>query len=241
MDDFSVSSEPELGLDAFTSQEQPEESITSDHLLWDNPKAKMDRMVILSGKSLVYANPTESDIPHILGLFEEKKMIRDLLGENAGVIKLESIRRLSANPKKADLSIEYLDNDEKLITHKLTFSSPQVRDEVIAAIQMRPGADFLQSTETFRLQDKIVPPLAILLLLAFLSWLMFAGLPMLNGLTGSQLGLLQPIVSGLHSFVSSAGRYILSIIIILCGLLTLVWLVSNLMKPTNLTILERHT
>ena len=51
-------------------------------------------MVILTSTSLIYANPKESDIPHIMGLFAEKKMLRDLLGENAGVIKLESIQRL---------------------------------------------------------------------------------------------------------------------------------------------------
>lgn len=241
MDDFTVSSEKELGGNASTSPEQPEETITSDHLLWDNPKAKMDRIVILSSKSLVYANPKESDIPHILGLFAEKKMIRDLLGEDAGVITLESIRRLSANPKKADLTIEYLNKEEKLSTHKLIFSSPQVRDEVMAAIQFRPGADFLQSTQTFRLQDKIVPPVAVLLLLAFLGWAFFAGLPMLSRLTDSQLGSFHGIVSSLQGFVSSAGQITLFLIIFLGGVLTLVWLVSNLRKPSTMICVERHT
>jgi hypothetical protein len=239
MDDFVVSSESEIGLDAFTSPDQPIEPITSDYQLWDNPEVKTDRMVILSDKSLMYANPKESDIPHILGLFAEKKMVRDLLGENARAIKLENIRRLSANPEKADFTIEYMKRDGKLSTHKLTFSSPQVRDEVFEAIQLKPGADFHQTIETYRLLDKIVPPLAILLLLAFLIWGLYAGLPMLSGLNGEQLGLFQPIISGLQSFVSFAGRFNLSVIIFIGGLLTIAWLVNNLRKPSKLILLER--
>ena len=240
MDDYTVSAEPEFGLDAFISPEQPEEHISSDHQLWDNPEAKKDRMVILSNTSLMYANPKESDIPHILGLFAENKMIRDLLGENARVIKLERIQRLTSDPNKADLSIDYLNNRNKTSTHKLTFSNPQVCDEVLTAIQLKPGAGFHQTIQTFRLQDKIVPPLAVLVFLIFLCWVLFAGLPMLSGLTGSELGLLQSIVSGLQGFVSFAGSTNLFLIIVFCGLLTLIWLVSNLMKPTKLIIMEHN-
>jgi len=219
--------------------EQPEEPIGSDYQLWDNPKAKKNRMIILSDTSLMYANPKESDIPHILGLFAEKKMIRDLLGENAGLIKMESIRRLLVNPKKADLSIDYVDINKKKITHKLTFSSLQVRDEVLDAIKLKPGAEYRESIQIFRLQDKIVPPLAVLMLVIFLIWGLYAGLPMLSGLTGSELGVLQSIVSLMMGIVLSIGRTTLFLIYVVCGLLSVVWLVSNLRKPSEQIILER--
>ena len=239
-EDFTVSSEPQLGLDAFTFPEEPMESLTSDHRLWHNPKAKLDRLVILSNKSLVYANPKESDIPHILGLFAENKMMRDLLGENAGMIKLESILRLSVNPNKADLSVDYLNQDEKTSTLQLTFSSPQVRDEVLEALRFRIGADFYEATQSFSLQDKIVPPFVVLLLLAFLGWGMVAGIPMLSELPGSQLGALQGIISSMQNFVTSAGIINLLLIVGFFGLLTVLWLVSNLKKPTKLIVVERH-
>jgi len=240
LEGFPIDGEPELGSDGVIAAEQPGEPISSDYQLWDNPKAKKDRMLILSDTSLMFANPKESDIPHILGLFADNKMVRDLLGENAGLIKMESIRRLLVNPKKADLSIDYVDSNKKKITHKLTFSSLPVRDEVLSAIKLKSGADYQETIQIFRLQDKVVPPLAILLLLLFLIWLLNAGLPMLSGLTGSELGVLQSIVSFMMGIVFSIGKTNLFLIIIVCGLLTLVWLVSNLMKPSTLTILERQ-
>jgi len=239
LEGFPIDGGPELGSDGVIAAEQPEEPIGSDYQLWDNPKAKKNRMIILSDTSLMYANPKESDIPHILGLFAEKKMIRDLLGEKAGLIKMESIRRLLVNPKKADLSIDYVDINKKKITHKLTFSSLQVRDEVLDAIKLKPGAEYRESIQIFRLQDKIVPPLAVLLLFVFLIWGLNAGLPMLSGLTSSQLGILAPIVSLMMGIVLSIGRTNLFLIYVLGGLLTVVWLVSNLRKPSEQIILER--
>jgi len=239
MEDLPPNVEPEYSSNGQIAPEKPEEHITSDFQLWDNPKAKKDRMIILSNKSLIYANPKESDVPHIMGLFAENKMIRDLLGENAGVIKIESIRRLLANPEKSDLSIDYVDSNRKKITHKLTFLSQQVRDEVLDAIKMKPEAEYRETIQIFRLQDKIVPPLAVLLLLLFLIWGLYVGLPLLSGLTGSELGILTPIVSLMMGLVLSIGRTNLFLIYVLSGLLTLVWLVVNLMKPSKLIILER--
>ncbi|OGN93813.1 MAG: hypothetical protein A2Z71_11695 [Chloroflexi bacterium RBG_13_50_21] len=238
MNDFTVSAELELGMEAFTSPEALETHVSDDHQLWDNPRAKKDRLVILSNKSLIYANPKESDIPHILGLFTENKMVRDLLGDNARVIPYENIRRLTANPKKAVITINYQNKSEKTSIHKLFFSSPQVCDEVLSAIQLKPGVEFQKSIQTFRLQDKIVPPLAILLLLIFLIWVLYAGLPMLSGLTGGELGVFQLFVSFLQGFVTFAGRSNLLWIILLCSIVDLAWLVSNLLKPSELIILE---
>jgi hypothetical protein len=237
--DFTVSAEPQLGLDAFTSAEQALETVTPDYRLWDNPKEKMNRMVILSGKSLVYASPKESDIPHILGLFAENKMLRDLLGENAGVIKLESIHRLTANPNQASLTIEYKNPDEEPSKHELKFSSPQVLDEVLEALQVRLGVGFSQSTHTFSLADKIVPPLVTLLFIAFIGWGLIAGLPLVSRLSGSELGFVQVIVTGLQSFVSSVGVDKLFMVAFVCAALTLIWLLHNLRQPSKLIILER--
>jgi hypothetical protein len=238
IDDFTVSSDPELGLEAFISIEKPNESDGQELNLWDNPNAKKDRMVILSTTSLIYANPKESDIPHLKGLFAEKKMLRDLLGEKAGVIKLESIQRLLANPIQSDLTIEYQNQIKKRRRHKLVFSSPPVRDEVLTAIRLRPGSYMHESVQIFKLEDKIVPPLAALIFLIFLVWVLFAGLPLLGSLNGSDLGILQAIISSLQDFVSSVGRDKLLLLIILGGLLDMVWLVSNLKKPTKLIIFE---
>jgi hypothetical protein len=238
IDDFTVSSDPELGLEAFISIEKPNETDGHELNLWDNPNAKKDRMVILSTTSLIYANPKESDIPHLKGLFAEKKMLRDLLGEKAGVIKLESIQRLLANPIQSDLTIEYQNQIKKRRRHKLVFSSPPVRDEVLTAIRLRPGSYMHESVQIFKLEDKIVPPLAALIFLIFLVWVLFAGLPLLGSLNGSDLGILQAIISSLQDFVSSVGRDKLLLLIILGGLLDMVWLVSNLKKPTKLIIFE---
>jgi len=237
--DFTVTAEPQMGLEAFTPPEETAESITSDYLLWDNPAAKTDRLVIMSNKSLVYANPKPPNIPHILGLFSEKKMIRDLLGKDARMIKLETIKRLTTSPTTSKLSIDFVNND-KISTHQLTFSTPHVRDEVMRAFQIRLGINSTETVHSFKLQDKIIPPLVVLLFLVFLVWGVLAGLPMLTGLPATQLGQLQRIVPILQSIVSSVGRNNILYLIAFCGLLALTWLISNLMKPSNLVIVEYH-
>jgi len=239
MEDFSVSAEPEWGLDAFASTEQPTNAPTEPaSLLWDNPKAEKDRLVILSHKSFIFANPLPSDIPHLIGLFKENKMVRDLLGVNAGVIKLESIQRVTINPKHANLRIEYQQND-KLSSHQLTFSSPKVLNEVLTALQFRLGSDFKQTTHSISLGDKILSPLLVMILVIALVWGLIAGVPLLNTLPIFQSGTLQIILTGLQQWVTTIGVFYLILLGGLIGLVSLLWLVNNLRKPSNLVILER--
>jgi len=239
MEDFSVSAEPEWGVDAFASSEQPSNvSTETASLLWDNPKVDKDRLVILSHKSIIYANPIASDIPHLMGLFKENKMVRDLLGENAGAIKLESIQRITINPKLANIRIEYQQND-KASAHQLTFSSPKVLDEVMIALQFRLGSEFKQTTHSYSLGDKILSPLLVLILVAALVWGLISGVPLLNASQIFPAGTLQNILSGLQQWITTTGALYLILLAGLIGLVCVLWLVNNLRKPSNLVILER--
>ena len=214
------------------------ELIESEPLLWDNPKAKSDRIIILGNKSIIYASPAESDMPHILGLFNEKKMMRDLLGENAGTIKLESIQRLTVNPKRTNLDIDYK-ADEKAARHQLNFISPQVRDKALDSMQERLGAGFTRVTRKFSLIDKILIPLLIIVLVAVIGWVLIAGLSYLEGVPAFQSGLLQLILVNVQYYVNLIGpSYILMIAVVLIAL-CLVWLLINLSRPSSLVIVER--
>ncbi|OGN94492.1 MAG: hypothetical protein A2Z71_01030 [Chloroflexi bacterium RBG_13_50_21] len=238
-EDFKVSAEPEWGMDAFAYTEETISRVAeAEALLWDNPKAKVDRMIILGDKSIIYANPAASDVPHIMGLFNEKKMLRDLLGENAGVIKLESIKRVSANPKRSHLDITYQQN-EKSITHQLTFINPHVRDEALAALQLRLSADFARHPHTYRLLDKIENPILCILLIAALGWGLTAGLPLLTGASAFQSGTPQLILSNLQYYVDLVGTFNLLVIAVLLVAVCMIWLVINLSKPTRLVIVEQ--
>jgi hypothetical protein len=226
-------------MDAFAYTEQTSAGPTEPKpLLWDNPKAPIDRLVILGNKSIIYANPVPSDIPHILGLFNEKKMLRDLLGQNAGVIKLDSIERLTAIPKRSSLDINYKQN-EKLTTHQLIFKDRQERDDVLAAVHLRLGADFSSSTHTFSFLDKILSPLLGILLVIALGWLLIGGLPLLKGLAAFQSGALQLILYNLQYYVNLIGAFNLLVIALILIVLCLIWLVINLAKPSKLVIVER--
>lgn len=238
-EDFRVNAESRLGLEAFTTPEQPVEPVTSDYLLWDNPRAKTDRLVILSNKALIYASPKPSDIPHILGLFSERKMVRDLLGEDARMIKLDTVKRLTTCPATSQISIDFL-HEAKLSNHQVTFASPQVRDEVMRAFQIRLGANSTETMHSFKLVDKITPPLVVLLFLSFLAWAVVAGLPMLIASPETQSGPMGSVVSVLQNIVSSVGINNIIYLIAFCGLLTLVWLVNNLIKPSSLVVVEYH-
>lgn len=237
--DFSVSSEPELGMDAFAyMEESPSGHAETEPLLWDNPKAPMDRLVILGNKSIIYANPSASDIPHIIGLFNEKKMLRDLLGQNAAVIRLESIQRLTAIPKRSNLEIEFKQN-EKLSHHQLVFISPQVRDEALSALQFRLGADFTRTTRSISFVDKIFSPLVCILLVIALGWLLIAGLPQLKELAAFQSGTLQLILYNLQYDINLIGAFNVLMLGLILVILCLVWLVINLSRPSLVITLGR--
>ena len=167
-------------------------------------------------------------------------MVRDLLGENARMIKLDTIKRISTNPATSVLSIDFINSKDKPSNHQLTFPNPQVRDEVMRAFQIRLGANSTENVLSFKLVDKLVPPIVVLLFLAFLVWSLVAGLPMLNSLPSSQLGRLQGVLTTLQSIVTSVGITNIILLIGFCGLLCLLWLISNLRKPTNLIVVEYH-
>jgi hypothetical protein len=238
-EDYSVSAEPQSGLDNFISTEQAEISPTEINcMLWDNPKAKVDRLVILTNKSIIYANPSTADIPHIMGLFHEKKMLRDLLGEDTRIIKLESIQRITSNPKRTDLRIDYK-ADEKSAHHVLTFTNRQVRDEALIALRVRLDPRFLPTTHTFSLEQKILSPVLTLVLVAALGWLLTAGLPLFNRFLVFQSGIPQVILSNLQALVDAIGVFTLLIVASIGGVLCLIWLIINLVKPSEMVILER--
>jgi hypothetical protein len=237
--DFSVSSEPEWGLAAFATDDQPSDaSADLNSLLWDNPHAKTDRLVILGHHSLIYADPADSDMPHILGLFSENKMIRDLLGDQARMIKLASIDRVSTNPKASNMIIDFT-LDEKPATHELIFSSPQIRDEVLNALKLRLEAGFKESHRTVSLEDKILSPLAILILVAILAAALLGGVPLLSSLPGFDSGTPQAVLASLQGFIDGIGPITIILIAAVIALACIYWLVRNLRKPSDLVILKR--
>jgi hypothetical protein len=214
------------------------ESTEPEFLLWDNPKAKTDRMVILGSKSIIYANPAASDVPHIMGLFNENKMLRDLLGEEVGTTKLDTIQRITANPKRTNLDIDYKPN-EKIATHQLTFSDIPARDEALDMLQARLGENITRTTRKFGLADKILVPLLIIVLVAVIGWVLIDGLSYLEGAAGFQSGILHLILINIQYYVDLIGPFFILMITIVLVALCLVWLVINLSKPSRLVIVER--
>ncbi len=231
--------EAQTEISAFEGVDETQAGLNEpEPLLWDNPQAKNDRMVILGSKSIIYANPAASDVPHIMGLFNEKKMMRDLLGGNARTIKLEAIQRLTVNPKRSNMDINFT-QDEKSTSHQLIFASPQVRDEALDAMQLRLGAGFTRNTRKYSLLDKVLVPVLIFILVAVIGWLFLAGLSYLAGMPAFQSGILELILINIQYYVEMIDPiYILATTIVL-DVLCLVWLVINLSKPSKLVILEQ--
>jgi hypothetical protein len=237
--DIPVSAEKQAGMIAFDGDDEVLSGLNEpEPLLWDNPQVKVDRMVILGSKSIIYASPAESDVPHILGLFNEKKMLRDLLGENARTIKLESIHRLTANPKKTNLDIDFV-IDEKPAAHQLLFASPQTRDEALDALQPRLGAGFNRTIHKFSLASKTLVPVLIIVLVAVIGWLLLGELSYLEGVPGFQSGILQLILVNIQYYVELIGPVYIFLISFVLIALCLVWLVINLSKPASLVIVEK--
>jgi hypothetical protein len=214
------------------------EQAEAEPLLWDNPNAKTNRLVILGIGSIIYASPAESDIPHILGLFNEKKMMRDLLGKNAGTIKLDSLQRIEANPSKTELKIKYRQNGPAALL-KLKLSSPEVIEEILTALETRLGSAFSRREKVISWKDKLLLPLIILVVLIALGWLLIGGLPLLSQLAFFQVGLPQQVLYNVQYYVDQIGLYTIFMIGIILMALDLVWLVINLFKPPKLIILKR--
>ncbi len=213
------------------------EPLESEPLLWDNPKAKLDRLVIMGSTYIIFANPTESDMPHILGLFNEKKMLRDLLGNNAGTIKMETIKRVTINPKRADLRVEYR-QDGKKVSHPLTFSSPQVRDEALEAIQQRLGTSYTRRIKTYNKFQRVFLPLLVITLIMLVGWFLISGVGLLENLAAFQTGAVQSILSSLRYFVDLVTPFNILLTGLAGILVCLIWLIVNLTKPAELVIVE---
>jgi hypothetical protein len=237
---FEVSAESEWGLGAFASAESTIEAESEPaSFLWDNPKAKIDRMVILGFTSIIFANPAAGDVPHIIDLFNENKMVRDMLGKEAGVIKLESIQRLRAVPKSANLSIEYQEKG-KTITHLLVFKDKQTRDEALEAIKLRLGAEFYAKTHTVSGMRRVGWPLVCALIVAIVGWGLTGGMSLLSRLQFFQTGTPLLIVYNIQYYVDLLGAYYVLAIAGIAILLCLLWLMVNLTKPAKLMIVEKR-
>ena len=237
--EFEVSAESEWGLGAFAPQKSTlETSSEPASFLWDNPRAKIDRMVILGFTSIIFANPAASDVPHITGLFSENKMVRDLLGKEAGVIKLDSIQKLSAVPTRANLDIEYQENGKR-VTHPLVFKDRQTRDEALAAIKLRLGAGFTTKTSTVSGVSRVGWPLLVALIVAIAGWGLTGGVNLLSKLPYFQTGTPLLIVYNIQYYIDLFGAYYVLAIAVVGILLCLLWLVVNLSKPSKLTVVER--
>jgi hypothetical protein len=238
-DDFSVSAEPEFGLQAFASEETaPPPSSESDSLLWDNPKARTDRLVILSYRSLIFAHPNESDIAQIMELYNTNRMVRGLLGEKAQMIKLDTIERVIANPKSADILVEYKPNG-KVMTHLLSFSSPMVREEVISALKFRLGAGFKQTSHTITLEDKILSPIMIIVFVALVAWVLLGGVPLLSTLPGFETGASQAFLASVQQVIDQIGSLVIILVAAIISAACVAWLVLNLRKPSSEVIIKR--
>ncbi len=238
MEDFRVSAEPELGMEAFTTPQEQGEPEEPASFLWDNPNAKYDRLIILGFTSIIYANPDASDIPHIVGLFNENKMVRDLLGKDAGMIKLDTIKSLTAIPTRTNLDVEYKPKD-KSVTHQLIFKDRQSRDEALNAIKLRLGAGFYTKTRSMSGMRRYGWPVIIILVLAVLGYGLTGGLQLLSTLPFFKSGWPELIVYNLQWYVNQLGSFYVLMIALIGVLLCLIWLVSNLSKPAKLIIVER--
>ncbi len=236
-----MSAEPQLGLDAFTSPGEPLEPINADYRMWENTGAKSDRIIILNNQELLLANPKPSDIPHILGLFSENKLMRDLLGENIITIKLDDIRTLTANPRRHSMKFEYKNKENRITTREIRLQTSPVFSEILEALQLRLGVGYKLSRQTFGLFDKIVPPALTMLFIAFLGWLLIGGLTLLGTQPAFQAGNLPQLISGINSFVSYVGVEKVFLVALVFFLLALIWLLSNLRQPGELIILRRRT
>jgi hypothetical protein len=238
--DFDVSAESELGLQAFAPAEgATEEGGEAASFLWDNPGAKTDRMVILGFSSIIYANPAASDVPHIVGLFNENKMVRDLLGKEAGTIRLDSIQRLSAVPKGSKLVIEYK-QDDKPVSHSLMFKDLDTRDEAMSAIKLRLGPGFHSKIHTYSGMRKFGWPLVCAAVLAILGWGLTGGLSLLSSLPAFQEGFPLLIVYNLQYYVDSIGASNVLMIALVGVLVCLIWLISNLPKPSKMMVVAKE-
>jgi hypothetical protein len=238
--DFEVSAESEWGLGAFAPAESSRDASREPvSFLWDNPRAKIDRLVILGFTSVIFANPAPKDVAEITRLFKESKMVRELLGKEAGVIKLENIQRLSAIPKRAHLDIEYQENG-KLITHPLVFKDKRTRDEALAAIKLRLGGGFHSKTQTVSGMRRIGWPVVCALIFAILGWGLTGGVNLLSRLPYFQAGTPLLIVYNIQYYVDLFGTYYVLAIAGIATLLCLLWLMVNLSKPNKVMILEKR-
>jgi amino acid transporter len=134
--------------------------------------------------------------------------------------------------------VEYKPNG-KVTTHQLSFASIEVRDEVLRALKFRLGAGYIESSRTTSMEDKILAPIFLIVLIAVLAWVLIGGVPLLSQAQGLNTGTAQVFLSNVQQFINQIGTLYIIIAAVLISAACVVWLVLNLRKPSSEVVLRR--
>jgi hypothetical protein len=114
-----------------------------------------------------------------------------------------------------------------------------VRDEVLTALKFRLGAGFKQSSHTTTLEDKILSPIVLIVLVALLAWALLGGVPLLSTLRGFDTGSPQAFLTLVQQVINQIGPLTIILIAVVIGAACVVWMLFNLRKPSSEVILQR--
>ena len=208
--------------------------------MWENPASRANRLIILTDRYLIAANPKLSHMAEINTALLEGQVPRRALGRRATSIPLDRINTVRAIPHMPWFEVVYQRN-KGVRKHKFTLASAGLRDEALEAIKTNLGADYEGKLLKYSRLDAISVPGLLLVLAALITGLLIYGAWHLQANPRLLSGQVSPEVE--QWLLSTLGTLHPFYILLVGGgvvLLILLWLLINLRKPARTLILKRR-
>ena len=207
--------------------------------MWHNPTARADRLVALTDRYLISANPDPANLPEIELALPTGQLPRRALGRGARVFPLERITCLRAPEKRSWLEVSFMRNKDTR-TQTINLGKIKTRDELFEALQTRLAMDFRASVQKNGLWDMLFVPVLTLIVLGLITGLLFYG--SLQALADPHM-LSAWLSPSTEAWLQSDAAANLPYAVLLVGgglmLLGLAWLWGNLRRPRRTQVLER--
>ena len=223
---------------AFPNPVTPFESTPGQ--MWENPASRANRLIMLTDRYLIAANPKLSHMAEINTALLEGQVPRRALGRRATSIPLDRINTVRAIPHMPWFEVVYQRN-KGVRKHKFTLASAGLRDEALEAIKTNLGADYEGKLLKYSRLDAISVPGLLLVLAALITGLLIYGAWHLQANPRLLSGQVSPEVE--QWLLSTLGTLHPFYILLVGGgvvLLILLWLLINLRKPARTLILKRR-
>ncbi len=207
--------------------------------VWVNPREVFNRVLMLSGTAVMFANPNEEKLGEAMAAMERgEESGAAALGKVKG-LPLADLRRVECNLRGRD--VKFRRGSGKASESKsFEAASDEQRDEILRSVGERLGAGWVRRDAQYGVVRASLSPVVTLVVLGGITTALWLGARDLASGgevdTGGRRGLLKRVFVWLLELLGPTG------VLIVGGLIcvvVLVWLVGRVRNPPLMAVIKR--